>query len=277
MMKDASFRYLADFLKRHSGLIVDGGKRYLLETRLTPLLKQHDLGNLDALVDRLQRDEQADIAVDTIQAMTTNETLFFRDNYPFEVLQQLILPEISRTLPVHEKIHIWSAACSKGQEPYSIAMTAVKSVPNVNRRVRITASDIDRKVLLQAEEGVYTQMEVQRGLPVQMLVRYFEQHQEHWRVRDELRSLVRFRHANLISNNLSFDLRPDGAFHIVFCRNVLIYFSPEERARVIDRIASTMAPRGYLITGAAENVSGAASQWDAVSFNGRRLWQLKSI
>ena len=208
--------------------------------------------------------------------MTTNEPLFSRDTSPFKALRQLILPQIADKTPVHEKINIWSAACSKGQEPYSIAMTAVKSVPNVNRRVRITASDIDHKVLKQAETGIYTQMEVQRGLPVQMLVRYFEQHQEQFRVRDELRSLVRFQHANLISDNLSFDLKPEGAFHVVFCRNVLIYFSPEERARVIDRIARLMAPGGYLITGAAENVSGARSQWDAVSFNGRRLWQLKS-
>ena len=276
MMKDASFRYLSDFLKRHSGLIVDEGKRYLLETRLTPLLKQPGLHHLDELTDRLRRDERAGIAVDTLQAMTTNETLFFRDNYPFEVLRQLILPQVVDALPTHEKIHIWSAACSKGQEPYSIAMTAVKSVPNVNRRVRITASDIDHKVLKAAETGIYTQMEVQRGLPVQMLVRYFEQHHEHWRVRDELRSLVSFRHANLISDNLSFELKPEGAFHVVFCRNVLIYFSPEERARVIDRIARVMAPGGYLITGAAENISGASSQWEAVSFNGRRLWKLKS-
>lgn len=275
-MNTTSFQYIADFLRRQSGLILEDSKQYLLESRLTPLLKQHDLRDLDALAEKVRSDERGGLAVDITQAMTTNETLFFRDKYPFDALRQMILPQLADRIAPHEKIHIWSAACSKGQEPYSIAMTAVQSLPQVNRRVRITATDIDHKVLADAQAGLYSQMEVQRGLPVQMLVRHFEQVREQWRIRDEMRSFVSFRQANLISDKLAYELRPEGVFHVVFCRNVLIYFSPEERARVIDRIARMMAPDGYLIMGAAENVSGAHSRWEGLTFEGRRIWQLKA-
>ncbi len=275
-MHKTNFSYIQGFLKRKSGLILEEAKAYLLETRMFPVLKQHSLGSLDELADAVRRNENGPLAVDAVHAMTTNESLFFRDKYPFEALRQLIFPELEKKLATYEKLRIWSAACSKGQEPYSIAMTALQSIPNAARRVCITASDLDREVLASAEAGTYTQMEVQRGLPVQQLVRYFEQHGEAWRVRDELRALVSFRQANLISDSLSADLKNPGPFHTVFCRNVLIYFDPDERLHVIDRIARLMAPNAYLITGAAETVKGVHSSWKAVIFQGRRIWQLQS-
>jgi chemotaxis protein methyltransferase CheR len=274
-MDKARFEYIRDFLRRRSGLVLDESKAYLLETRMFSVMKQHDLDSLDALADAIRRGEESAVALDAVHAMTTNETLFFRDKYPFDALQQHIFPELEKRLSAFDKVNIWSAACSKGQEPYSIAMTAIQSLSNANRRVRITASDLDREILKYAEEGKYTQMEVQRGLPIQQLVRYFDQHDEAWKIRDELRNLVTFRYANLISDTLLHDLGVNGSFHVVFCRNVLIYFDPEERMRVIDRIASAMAPEGYLITGAAETVKGIDSRWEVFNFEGRRLWRLQ--
>lgn len=274
-MDKSKFEYIRDFLRRRSGLVLDESKAYLLETRMFPVMKQHDLGSLDELADAVRRNEESAVALDAVHAMTTNETLFFRDKYPFDALQKHIFPELEKRLSAFDKVNIWSAACSKGQEPYSIAMTAIQSLSNANRRVRITASDLDRQILKYAEEGKYTQMEVQRGLPIQQLVRYFDQHGEAWKIRDELRNLVMFRYANLISDTLLQDLAVNGAFHIVFCRNVLIYFDPEERMRVIDRIASAMAPESYLITGAAETVKGVHSRWEVFEFEGRRLWRMQ--
>ena len=174
-MNKTNFAYIQGFLKRKSGLVLEEAKAYLLETRMFPVLKQHHLDSLDELASAVRRNENGPLAVDTVHAMTTNESLFFRDKYPFEALRQLIFPEFEKKLPAYEKLRIWSAACSKGQEPYSIAMTALQGVANATRRVCITASDLDRQILASAEAGIYTQMEVQRGLPVQQLVRYFEQ------------------------------------------------------------------------------------------------------
>lgn len=267
---------MSDFLKRSSGLVLDESKRYLLETRLFPLLKQHAIDSLDSLAMMVMRDESGKLAEDVVHAMTTNETLFFRDKYPYDALREMILPELSKSLPASSRINIWSAACSKGQEPYSIAMTVMQALPGANSRVSVTATDLDRNVLNYAEQGSYTQMEVQRGLPVQMLVSFFEQDGEQWRVNKKLRHMVNFRRANLISPTLAGELASDSPFHVVFCRNVLIYFDPQQRAKVIDGIASVTRPGGYLITGAAEGVSGARSRWQAVLYQGRRLWQLQS-
>ncbi|HKJ84272.1 MAG TPA: protein-glutamate O-methyltransferase CheR [Mariprofundaceae bacterium] len=274
-MDEARFNYIRDFLRRRSGLVLDEAKAYLLETRMFPVMKQHGLDSLNALANAVQRDENGEIALDAVHAMTTNESLFFRDKYPFEALREHIFPELEERLGPYDRVNIWSAACSKGQEPYSIAMTAIQSLSNANRRVRITASDLDRQILQYAETGKYTQMEVQRGLAIQQLVRYFDQQGEMWRIRDEIRNLVSFQYANLISDALLQDLDVNGSFHVVFCRNVLIYFDPEERKHVIDRIAHAMVPGGYLITGAAETVKGVHSDWEIFSFSGRRLWRLK--
>jgi len=274
-MNKAKFDYIRDFLRRRSGLVLDESKAYLLETRMFPVMKQHVLDSLDKLADVVRRDENGAVALDAVHAMTTNESLFFRDKYPFDALHDLILPEWEKQLPAFAKVNIWSAACSRGQEPYSIAITALQSMSSANRRVRITASDLDQLILQYAREGKYTQMEVQRGLGIQQLVRYFDQHGEVWQIRDEIRNLVSFRYANLISDQLKHDLGVTEPFHVVFCRNVLIYFDPEERQHVIDRIASNMIPGGYLLTGAAETVKGVRSSWEVVSFAGRRLWKLK--
>jgi len=273
-MDKTKFKYIRDFLRRRSGLVLDESKAYLLETRMFPVMKQHNLDSLDELADAVRREENGSIALDAVHAMTTNESLFFRDKYPFEALKNHIFPELEKKLSAFGKVNIWSAACSRGQEPYSIAMTAIQSMSSANRRVRITASDLDRLILQYAEEGKYTQMEVQRGLSIQQLVRHFDQHDEVWKIRDEIQSLVTFCYANLISDSLKHDLGINDPFHIVFCRNVLIYFDPEERKHVIDRIASVMVPGGYLLTGAAETVKGVHSCWEVVNFEGRRLWKL---
>jgi len=276
-MKPADFAFLRDFLRKESGQFIEENKIYLLKSRLEPLARRHSLEGLEALVAQVKARPRDTLARQVVEAMTTNETLFFRDKYPFDALSTVIFPELMQGMSPNGKIRIWSAACSRGQETYSIAMTAIQSVPSAERHIRILGTDIADAVLAYAEEGIYTQMEVQRGMPVKQLVRYFEQHEgANWRIREELRTMISFRMANLIAADLAVGLRMHGPFDIVFCRNVMIYFDVEDRKKVIDKIAQTMNVGGYLITGTGELVKGEHSQWDTQRFEGRPIWKLKS-
>jgi len=270
----SDFRFLQSFLLRKIGLSLDDNKQYLIKSRAARLLREHKLKDANELVRLLRRDENGDLAQQFLDAMTTNETLFFRDQYPFEALRDLIFPELTHAKGRHEKIKIWSAASSTGQEACSIAMTASESVPEPGR-VHILATDYSDKAVAYARAGDYSQMEVQRGLPIKQLVRFFDQKGSRWLVRPELKAMMHFDHANLIEDSLTAKVRRHGPFDVVFCRNVLIYFTPDERAHVIDRIARCMNKGGYFISGATETPEGRISQWKQVMFKGKRLWQLQ--
>ncbi len=273
-MTDREFEYISSFLLKNSGIVVNKDKMYLLRSRMQPLLRKHKIASLDALAQQIRKDERGPLAHAVVDAMTTNETLFFRDQYPYEALKTLIFPEIVHSKGVGQRINIWSAASSRGQEGISIALTAMESVPQADRRVHILGTDLSDEALEYASEGLYTQMEVQRGMPVKMLVRFFTQEGTNWRVCPELKAMLTFKKANLVSDQLGSVVRPHGPFDVVFLRNVLIYFTVDERKRVIDRIAAQMVKGGYLITGATEVAQGIRSKWEMVHFKNKRLWKL---
>ena len=215
----AAFGFLADLLRSRSGLVIGQDKIYLLETRLAPILKREKLRDLNDLVDRLRGRGADAVARDVVEAMTTNESFFFRDDKPFQHFRAQALARVVAARGPGVPLRIWSAAASSGQEAYSLAMILSESRALLgDRRVEILGTDLARDQLARAREGVYTQFEVQRGLPVQMLMKYFKKDESNWRISDQIRGMAQFREFNLLS-----DLRSLGKFDIVFCRNVLIY------------------------------------------------------
>lgn len=256
-LSNAAFETLATLLKTRSGLSIGADKIYLLETRLATLLKRDGLPNLNALADRLRQPSADPLARDVVEAMTTNESFFFRDDKPFHHFRNQALARIVAGRPAASPLRVWSAAASSGQEAYSLAMIIADSGAVLGgRKVEIIATDIAREQLNRAKEGVYSQFEVQRGLPVQMLMRHFRKENGNWRIADTLRSMVQFREHNLLA-----DLRPLGRFDIVFCRNVLIYFDQPTKTRVLDSIAGLMPPDGLLYLGGAETVLGVTNNF----------------
>jgi chemotaxis protein methyltransferase CheR len=259
-MIDKDFAFVAAFLKERSGLIITPDKTYLLETRLTSILRDHKLDSLTALVEQLRQPGASLLKDKVVNAMTTNETSFFRDSHPFDTLRGFLIPELIERRATAKSLRIWSAACSTGQEPYSIAMMLRDSFPILSGwRVEIVATDLASNVLDRAREGTYSTFEVQRGLPIQMLVRHFDQVEPNWRVKRELKQMVNFRALNLLE-----DFSALGQFDIVLCRNVLIYFDQPTKTRVLNAIARRLAPDGSLLLGGAESVFGICEAFGAV-------------
>jgi len=251
-----TFETIASLLKVRSGLSIGQDKLYLLDTRLAPILKRYQLPNLNALAERLRGVRAETLTQEVVEAMTTNESLFFRDDKPFEHLRTQALPRLHAARPPGAKLRVWSAASSSGQEAYSMAMILSDlRVSLGDRQVEIIGTDISREQLARARDGLYTQFEVQRGLPMQMLVKHFRKEATGWRVAEALRRVVEFREWNLLA-----DLRPLGRFDIVFCRNVLIYFDQPTKARVLEAIAALLPPDGLLYLGGAETVLGITSR-----------------
>jgi len=254
----AAFAAIADVLKARSGLVLGPDKLYLLETRLAPILKRDGLRDLADLSSRLR--PGSPLERDVVDAMTTNESLFFRDQKPFDALRKTVLPKLHAARPGGAPLRIWSAAASTGQEAYSIAMVAADLAGAMpGRRVEIVGTDIAREPLERARAGIYSQFEIQRGLPMQMLVKHFAKEESQWRVKQPLRDAVTFKEWNLLS-----DLRPLGMFDVVFCRNVLIYFDPPTKRRVLDALAKQMPPDGVLFLGGAETVLGLTEAFKPV-------------
>jgi len=261
MLTDTSFDTLSGLLKATSGLVIGREKTYLLETRLTGIVKREKLNDLNHLADRLRMPNNSRVARDVVEAMTTNESFFFRDDRPFQHFRTQALPKLLATRPAGMPIRIWSAAASSGQEAYSLAMTVTDlKAACGDRKIEILGTDIARDQLARAREGLYTQFEVQRGLPVQHLMRWFRKEDGKWRLHDHIRAQVQFREFNLLA-----DPSVLGRFDIVFCRNVLIYFDHPTKARVLDAIAGVMRPDGLLYLGGAETVLGITTRFAPVA------------
>lgn len=259
-MTPESFAFLAELVKARSGIVLTADKAYMLETRLGPLLRREGLGSLDALALRL-RDPRAEcLARDVTEALTTNESSFFRDGRPFHHLRR-VLPALARSRPLGCPLRIWSAGCSTGQEAYSVAMLLTEMAAVLQGRpVEILGTDISRQALQRARTGLYSQFEVQRGLPVQLLLRFFQRDRAgSWRISPEVRSMVRFEEWNLLR-----DPSPLGRFDVILCRNVLIYFDASTRAQVLAALAAQLASDGVLYLGGAETVLGGADCLAAV-------------
>ena len=240
------FDFVSQEVKKRTGLVLGPEKAYLVESRLGPLARREGLPGVEGLVDAMMRGDRA-LCAAASEALATHETFFFRDKTPFEIFEQAILPAF-KTSRAGRRLKIWCAAASSGQEPYSLAMLLDE---NAGPDADILATDMSAAVLEKAKAGVYSQFEVQRGLPIQRLVKHFDQTGESWKVKPQLRQKVRFEQGNLLE-----DFSRYGRQDVIFCRNVLIYFDIDTKAKVLERLADLLADDGYLILGAAETVVG---------------------
>lgn len=250
-MTPADYEYLRKLLKDRSGLVLSADKQYLVESRLLPLARKANLAGISELVTKMKSGAEPMI-VDVVEAMTTNETFFFRDKVPFDHFKETILPALLQARAARKSIRIWCAACSTGQEPYSLAMILKEMGGAIaGWRVDIVATDLSQEVLEKSKAGIFSQFEVQRGLPIQMLVKYFKQTGDLWQLNPDIRSMVQFKQLNLLQ-----DFAHLGTFDLIFCRNVLTYFDQETKVAIFNRLAKLNEADGFLVLGAAETVVG---------------------
>jgi chemotaxis protein methyltransferase CheR len=258
-MTPHDIEFIASVLKQRSGLIIGADKAYLVESRLSPLARREGYQNVEALIASMRTRKDESLLAQVTDAMTTNETLFFRDRLPFDQFGEIVLPTLTKSRAMHD-LKILSAACSTGQEPYSLAMQMEELRPQFPRvSLNIHAIDISKRCLEKASSGLYTQFEVQRGLPITFLVRYFTKTDENWRLNAKLRSMVKFSAYNLLD-----DLRNLGRQDIIFLRNVLIYFDIETKKRILENMANLLAPDGFLFLGSTETVLGVTEVFKPV-------------
>jgi chemotaxis protein methyltransferase CheR len=251
-MTPADFDFLRASLKQRSGLVLSADKQYLLESRLLPVARKAGFDRLAGLIGALKNGNAEALMTAVVEAMTTNESFFFRDKVPFDNFRMMVLPSLQVARRHSHAIRIWCTAASTGQEPYSLAM-ALREMNGAfaDWRIEVIATDISTSVLEKARQGLYSQFEVQRGLPIRLLIKYFNQSGEMWQIAPEIRAMVKYRQLNLLS-----DFSDLGTFDLVFCRNVLIYFDQETKVDVLDRLAEVVADDGFLVLGAAETVVG---------------------
>lgn len=256
-MTPEDYKFIQDYVKKKSGIVLAEGKEYLLESRLAPIARARGLGGVGDIITEVRNPLNNDLREEVVEAMTTNESFFFRDKTPFERFNEVIAPAMLRSRAASKKLRIWCAAASTGQEPYSLAMCINERPAEFGTwQIDIIGTDLSREALEKAKAGLYTQFEVQRGLPIKLLVKYFEQTGELWQIEPGLRSMIDYRAFNLLDDFSSL-----GKFDIVFCRNVLIYFDEETKRDILNRIAAQLAPDGYLLMGAAETVIGLTDQF----------------
>ena len=256
-MKPEDFELISGLLKERSGLTISKEKTYLLESRLLPIARKRGLEGLEDLVAAVRLKKEAPRLRDITEAMTTNESFFFRDGKPFDRFSNLILPKLAEARASARRIRIWCAACSTGQEPYSLAICVREQEELLKDwRVEIVATDISSEVLEKAKAGVYSQFEVQRGLPINHLVKYFDKAGEMWQIDPSIRAMVSYRELNLLDDFTSM-----GAFDVIFCRNVLIYFEQNLKSEILDKVSRMMPIDGYLFLGGAETVIGLDSKF----------------
>jgi chemotaxis protein methyltransferase CheR len=256
-MTPHDYEYLRRLLKTRSGLVLSSEKHYLVESRLLPVARRAGLCNLTGLVAKLRGPDSEQLTVEVVEAMTTNESFFFRDKIPFDHFRETIMPALLTARAATRRIRIWCAAASTGQEPYSLAI-ALKEIGKDLRgwRVEIVATDLSTEVLEKARSGIYSQFEVQRGLPALMLIKYFAQVGETWQIAPEIRGMVKFMPLNLLN-----DFSHLGRFDLVLCRNVLIYFDQATKICVLERVAEATERDGFLVLGGAETVVGLTDRF----------------
>jgi chemotaxis protein methyltransferase CheR len=253
-----SFAFVADLVRRRSAIQLAAGKEYLVESRLLALARELGVADVDAYVRAVRAAGQESDYTRVVEALTTNETSWFRDSAPFSALQSYVVPELIAARGTSIRLKVWSAACSTGQEPYSIAMTLADCLPS-SATADILATDLSEQVLAKAREGRYSQLEVNRGLPAPMLVRHLSRSGAEWQVSKALRALVTFRQHNLL------DAPPvGGPFDVVYLRNVLIYFDMATKRAILERLRRAMRPDGILVLGAAETTIGVDDAWARV-------------
>lgn len=255
-MNTSSVTRIIDFIARKAGIVLTAEKAYFIEARLGPVIREENLSNIDALIAKAEAGDRR-LQQRMIDALTTNETFFFRDKQPFDHFRNLIIPELISRRPPGKALRIWCAACSSGQEPFSLVMILNEmSRELAGRQVEIHASDISENILAKAKAGIFNQFEVQRGLPAKLLIQYFQKSGDNWKISDDI-----IRRINFFKFNLLDDPKALGTFDVVFCRNVLIYFDRPTRAKIFENIADRLAPDGFLLLGGAESTFGITTRF----------------
>ncbi len=259
-MDSRDFSFIVDIIKKNSGISLGDDKLYLLESRLLPVARSHGMSDLKALANSLRQGGSQALIDEVVEAMTTNESMFFRDKQPFEIFKNLVLPRMIEKKR-DKRLRIWSAACSNGQEAYSVAMILEEEAAKLpGWNIEILGTDLSGQVVNKAKEGIYSQFEVQRGLPIQMLVKYFDQREDNtWQIKETLRKKVSFKEHNLLKPCAHF-----GKFDIIFCRNVLIYFDADTKKEVLNHLAGAMTEHGILYLGSTETIIGVSDRFKAI-------------
>jgi chemotaxis protein methyltransferase CheR len=260
------FDYIAQLVHRRSAIVLEPGKEYLAESRLEGIAREHGLGSVSELVARM-RSGTLDLSDAVVDAMTTNETSFFRDAHPFNALRDTVLPELIEARRVARTLSIWCGACSSGQEPYTLTMIIREHFPELaNWNVRIVATDISPSMLERTRQGRYSQLEVNRGCPATMLVKYFTRDGMHWVVNEDLRRMVSPQYLNL---NERWPVMPQ--FDLVLLRNVLIYFDVPTKQQILAKVRQNLRPDGLLLLGGAETTMNLDANFERVP-HGRSTW-----
>jgi len=261
------FDVYKDLLMEKSGLMLTPDKSYLLDSRLTPIARKFGFANLETLTAALRGVPKPELVTAIVEAMTTNETSFFRDSKPFDQFRDVLLPYMLKAREKTKQIRIWCAACSSGQEPYSLAMLLKEQAPKLSGwKIEIVGTDISHEILEAARRGEYSQFEVQRGLPIQFLMKYFEQKGDRWHIKNDIKSMVQYRFFNLLEPMALL-----GRFDIIYCRNVLIYFDKDTKAKVLNNISGLMPDDGFLLLGGAETVLGISDKFKTLD-NARGIY-----
>lgn len=265
-------QYLRDFIRRRSAIVVEADKNYLVESRLSPIVRELKLASIDELLQQTKRDERGQLARRVVEAMTTNETSFFRDVHPWETLKNTILPELIKTRQTSRRLRIWCAAASTGQEPYTIAMVIREHFPELATwDIQILGTDLNAAVLERCRTGIYKQLEVNRGLPATMLVKYFDRQGVEWQVKPEIRKMLAFQELNLLDRWSMFAMND-----VVFMRNVLIYFDTNVKRDILGRVRDKLAPDGFLVLGGAETTLNLDDQYAPLRAGQTVVYQPKS-
>ena len=268
----ADFDFIAQLVWQRSAIVLEKGKEYLVESRLAPLARQTGAESVSEFVTRLMSKPDSTMLSRVVDAMTTNETSWFRDHYPFQAMQSYILPELTSSRSRSRHLRVWSAGCSSGQEPYSIAMVVQDHFAlHPGWSVEIVGSDISDAMLEKARAARYGQLEVNRGLPVAMLVRHFERMGTEWQLREQIRRMVEFK-----SINLAQTMPPMPEFDVIFLRNVLIYFDAETKRGVFQQIKKMLRPDGYLFLGGAETTLNVDPEFEPVMYDRATCYRLRS-
>jgi chemotaxis protein methyltransferase CheR len=264
------FAFISQLVRRDAAIVLDPGKEYLVEARLLSLAREFGANSVAEFVNRVQQRPEPETHARIVDALTTNETSFFRDGEPFAALVDQVLPELMAKRASTRNIKVWSAACSSGQEPYTLAMVLQDALP-AGWSFDILATDISTEMLGRAERGVYSQLEVNRGLPVKVLVQHFDRDGANWRVSDTLRRRITYRRMNLAA-----PFGPLGPFDIVFLRNVLIYFDVDTKRSVLERVSKNLHPDGWLFLGSAETTIGIDDRLERVAAGRSSAYRLRT-
>jgi chemotaxis protein methyltransferase CheR len=268
---DVDFDFVRKLVRERSAIVLEDGKQYLVESRLTQVARREGLQSVEDVVARLRNAPMGALHRKVIEAMTTNESSFFRDVNPYNALRQTVFPEIIKRRAAERTLRIWSCACSSGQEPYSIAMLLQESFPSLaSWNVRMVATDLSSEMVARARAGVFTHLEVNRGLPAPMLVKYFVRSGMDWQIRADLRAAIEFRELNLAAQWSGLQ-----AADVVMLRNVLIYFDNETKRQILRKVRQVLRPGGYLFLGTAETTMNLDDEYEPARADGAVFYRVK--